>query len=448
MKFIDLNSTGGIGANSMYIEIGPFRLVVDSGIHPKYFGPQSIPVHNKIPSNYLDAIILTHCHLDHVGSIPLLSKKFPDAPILASIPSSLLGPRMMHNSVSVMYLQRDELELKDYPLYTRADVERVAGRFLETPMRKKRVLERDGEELAVTFFPAGHVAGAVSVLLQYKHRKIFITGDISFTDQWTITGAKPIDEEVDTLVMETTRGATARGAERQEEIERLLVGINETIGRGGSVLMPVFALGRMQEMMMMIAEAKREGTLLPAPVFCSGLGIDLADYFDELHRSGGHVRFSRKLVSNLKLRGLPEFISPHDGPPRQAGIYLISSGMMLENTPSYALAASIFEDADSSIFFVGYCDEETPGGEILGLSRGDLYLFKALDYEAELKAHVERFDLSGHADREELLSLAKKLKPRAIVLTHGDAPARKFFQENLSATGGVLDPEPLKMYEV
>lgn len=448
MKLIDLNSQGGIGANSLYLEIGPFSLVVDAGAHPKVVGRSAQPAFDKIPARYVDAILLTHCHLDHLGALPVLAKLFPASPIFASAASALLAPRMLHNSVTVMSFQRDEQGIKDYPLYSRSDVERLAARIIETPFMKRRVLEAKGEELSVTFYPAGHLAGAVSILLEYKHRRIFITGDILFQDQWTIAGARPPEGKVDTLVMETTRGATKRSASREDESERLLMSINDSIESGGSVLMPVFALGRMQEMLMLLANAKRAGDLLNAPVFCSGLGVDLIDYFDELHRKTGHIRFSRKIIKELRPRVLPDYVNPHNGGIRQKGIYLLSSGMMVGKTPSYAVAASLFHDPLSSILFVGYCDEDTPGGQIRKLSRGDRYLFEALDYEAELRARIETFDLSGHADREDLLKMAGEFEPRSVVLTHGDPPARKFFMDQLNISGGALDPIPLREYEV
>lgn len=450
MKLIDLNSHGSIGANALYLEIGPFNFVVDSGIHPKYTGRQCLPAFDKIPAAHLDGIILTHCHLDHLGSLPLLARQYPNAPIFTSVPSALLAPRMLHNSVSIMSLQREELNLKEYPLYTRSEVERLVPRIFESPYKKTRILQSRGEEIAITFYPAGHVVGAASILFEYKHRRIFVTGDISFQEQLTIPGASLPQGHVDTLIMETTRGAHERTATRAEESERLLMAINDTLESGGSVLIPVFALGRMQETLMLLANARRENNLLPAPIFCSGLGVDLADYFDELHRRTGLVRFSRKLVKELHAHALPDYIHPRQGGVKQKGIYLISSGMVVEKTPSYAIAASLFEDPSSSILFVGYCDPETPGGEILALRHGENYVFNSLEYQAQLKCRVERFDLSGHADREDLVEMAKGFTPRSVVLTHGDADARVFFKDALAdvATGEVLDPTPGVEYEV
>jgi Cft2 family RNA processing exonuclease len=447
MKIIDLNRQGGIGANSMYLELGPFRLVVDSGLNPKLTGHDALPLMDKIPSRHLDAILLTHCHLDHLGSLPVLARKFPSTPIITSIPSAMLAQRMMHNSVSIMTLQRDELGVKEYPLYSRADIDWLGGQLIELPYKRTRTLESKGEQLSITLHPSGHIAGAASIMLEYKHRKIFITGDMLFDGQWTIPGAAAPSGKVDTLIMETTRGASERKASRDEEIERLLTSINDCLRAGAPVLIPAFALGRMQELLSLFAHARKERRLDPAPIFCSGLGLDLIDLFDDIHRKTNLVRFSRKIVKELHVKALSG-IDPHKGTLSKPAIYVVSSGMLVEKTPAYAVAASLFENPNAGIFFVGYCDEDTPGGAILKLKHGDRYLFATSDFEAQLQAKIDRFDLSGHADREELVALAKSMKPRSIVLTHGEAAARTYFIDQLGSLAKVIDPTPGQMIEV
>ena len=116
MKYTDLNRHGGIGANCSLLEIGPFRIAIDSGLHPKFAGQDSLPCHDFLERNSLDFIVLTHCHLDHLGSLPLLSREHPDAPVLLSYPSSILARRMLSNSISVMRRQRSELNFLQFPI--------------------------------------------------------------------------------------------------------------------------------------------------------------------------------------------------------------------------------------------------------------------------------------------------------------------------------------------
>ena len=89
MKLIDLNADGGIGANSLYVQIGDFHLVIDSGLHPKKVGRVAAPNLRPLEGVQLDLIIITHCHLDHIGSLPLLMRAQPDVPVIMTMPSTL-----------------------------------------------------------------------------------------------------------------------------------------------------------------------------------------------------------------------------------------------------------------------------------------------------------------------------------------------------------------------
>lgn len=125
--------------------------------------------------------------------------------------------------------------------------------------------------------------------------------------------------------------------------------------------------------------------------------------------------------------------------------------MLVERTPSYALASGLVGHARNTIGFVGYSDPDTPGGQLLAAKPGDTFLFEAVNVKTKIKATIEKFELSGHADRDELLQFAVQATPRTIVLTHGEKPARAWFQAQLAQRlpqTKVIDPVPLQQYEV
>ena len=128
------------------------------------------------------------------------------------------------------------------------------------PLHAPYRLEKNGEFIEITLHHAGHVAGAVSVNVKYNRKSVFFTGDILFNDQRTLDGANLPKEPVDILVTETTRGATEipKNQSRESEIVRMLRQMNSTLAKHGSVLVPVFALGRMQEMLAVLDEAFRK----------------------------------------------------------------------------------------------------------------------------------------------------------------------------------------------
>lgn len=452
MKLTDLNRDGGIGANSLFIQLGDLNLAIDCGLHPKKLGRAATPDIPRLRDVRLDLIIITHCHLDHIGSLPVLMRDHPQTPVIMTTSSRMLIERMLHNSANVMQRQKVEENVADYPLFTHEEIDRCAARMTGLPFGHAKIFRGAKDQIEVILHPAGHVFGAAGVEIRHKGQAHFFTGDVLFENLRTLAGAKFPAGHFDTLVMETTRGASERpaGKERVSEIARLVTAINETLDGGGSFLIPVFALGRMQEMLAVLHDARRFGRLKPCPIIAAGLGIDISDYVDAIARKTGHANFSRSIIKELKVRPTPRKIEPGID-PKQKAIYLVSSGMMVENTPSYVLASGLVGSARNRIGFVGYCDPETPGGKLLAAQEGDLFEFTAVHTRAEIKARIERFELSGHADREELAEFAVQTEAKHVVLTHGDPPARAWFAEELGRRmpgTKVLDPVPLKTYSL
>lgn len=452
MKFIDLNRHGGIGANSSFVQIGSFNILVDSGLHPKKLGYDACPDFEPIEHTDLDLIVLTHCHLDHLGSLPIVASHNPDTPIITSIPNLELAPRMLRNSVNVMKRQREEHGITDYPLFVHREIAKMTKQLVAQRYGRGEIYFKAKDKIEVILHPAGHVAGAAAVEFIYKHRRIVFSGDVLFTDQATLPGASMPNGEIDTLVLETTRGARAPNPEanREAEVARLIEKVGEILERDGSCLIPVFALGRMQEVFTLIHQARQRGDIPKTPIYAAGLGMDICNYFDKIRKSSRLIDFDIKILEQMRV-GTPDLnMRPGRDLPRK-GLYIVSSGMMVEHTPSYKIAASLLPHPNNGICFVGYCDPDTPGGELLDQHGSGSYFFDVLDYLAPVRASVDQFDLSGHADREELSAYAVQSNARSVVLNHGDPEARSWFLKELSETmpnSKVLDPTPGVSYEV
>ena len=200
MKLTDLNRDGGIGASCTFVQLGDFNLVIDSGLHPKKVGRLAAPDFSVIRGKNIDLIIITHCHLDHIGSLPVLMREHPDTPVLMTTSSRMLIERMLHNSSSVMTRQKEEESIPEYPLFTHDEIDRCAKRLTGIPFTQAKKFRGAKDEIEVIFHPAGHVVGAAGVEIRYKHRAIFFTGDVLFTDQRTLPGAKFPSGHFDTIV--------------------------------------------------------------------------------------------------------------------------------------------------------------------------------------------------------------------------------------------------------
>jgi Cft2 family RNA processing exonuclease len=452
MKLIDLNPLGGIGANSLYVQIGDMHILVDSGLNPKGVGRLAMPDFSLIKDVSLDLIIITHCHLDHIGSLPVVMRQHPNAQVVMTHSSKMILDRMLHNSANVMLRQKEENNIPDYPLFTHEEVDRCVPRFTGMEFLQPKKFKGKTDEIEIMMHHAGHVAGACAVEIRHKHRHIFFSGDVLFENQRTLRGAQFPSGHFDTIVIETTRGTTERqvGKERVNEVARLITSINDTINRGGSFLLPVFALGRMQEILSIIHDARKFGRLVKCPIYAAGMGMALADYFDEISRKYQHVQFNRNIIKELNIQPTPRKLDAGKD-LKQNALYIISSGMLVERTPSYTLASGLLDHARNTIGFVGYCDPDTPGGQLLAAKNGDEFLFATANVKAKVNARVERFELSGHADREELAEFAIQTQARSVILTHGDQPARDWFMKELTEKmpgTKVIDPVPLQTYQV
>ena len=172
--FPDLNPHGGIGANCTYGKIGPFQFAIDSGLHPKHAGNESVPRHDRIPPGELDFILLTHCHLDHPGQPPSSFPASSPGPSFPQLPQFHSDPRCFPIPSAVMKRQRSELNLPN-SLYGRSDLEVFTTGWKSFPSKIHWYL-KGWRIIEITAYHAGHVAGAVSFDLKYENKHTFFTG--------------------------------------------------------------------------------------------------------------------------------------------------------------------------------------------------------------------------------------------------------------------------------
>src|SRR5690554_3875689 len=127
MRIVNLNPDSGIGASAWFVDMDGHKILLDAGTHPKREGRDSLPLYSLVANEEVDAIALSHCHHDHVGSLPVAMRHFPKAHVLMTELSYFIIERVLHNSVNVMTRQRDELGIKEFPLYTHDEVEGIAA---------------------------------------------------------------------------------------------------------------------------------------------------------------------------------------------------------------------------------------------------------------------------------------------------------------------------------
>jgi Cft2 family RNA processing exonuclease len=455
VNITNLNPDTDIGASAWLVEVDGHRILLDAGMHPKREGRDGLPLFGKAGNVEVDAIAISHCHHDHVGALPVALRHFPKAHVLMSELSYFIVERVLHNSVNVMTRQRDEMGVREYPLYTHDEVDDIAPVF--QGFRYNREVEwaafhktRGGfASPTLEFFDAGHTLGSAGLLVRGKKETLFYTGDVCFHDQTILRAARFEDVKADVLIMETTRGnrATPPGFSREGEIERLTAAIQQALKRKGCVLIPSFALGRTQEILALLALLMREGKLKPQAVYIGGLGRVFTEIYDlEAHRT-------HRQHSSLQLHEALQLIVLEQGQAEKmklsgGRIFVITAGMMSENTAAHNLAARMIGDERQAIFFVGYADPSTPGGRLKAAQPGETFVFSPSAGQVSRKCELLDFDLTAHSNREDLLDFVGRVSPRAILLGHGGDDSRQWFEEQIRTRHPrikILQPQPGKM---
>jgi Cft2 family RNA processing exonuclease len=456
MDFVNLTRHLGIGSNCYWLRVGGKNIILDAGADPKIDGLGSTPHFATVPQGTVNAIIITHAHQDHIGSLPVLTRREPQCPVFMTEGTANIADIMLHNSVNVMTRQREELKLMEYPLYTHRGVDFCQQSWVRCPLRQRRNLLGDlcddDNEVTFEFYHAGHILGSVGVLIRHGGKSFFYTGDVNFENQTIMTGADFPEEGVDYLLMETTRGdsPTPVGFSRANEEERFSRAVSEAIANGGTVTIPVFALGKTQEVLALLWQMRLRGEIGNIPIYIGGLSVKVTTAYDAMAATSVRNHPELQLLQEMA----PYVLSGREiqnVQPRKRAIYALSSGMMTEHTLSNIFARRIVGDASQHLFFVGYSDPDSPSARIRKASPGEEIMLDKDHPAIPLKCDVREFSFSAHTNREMMRNYAALLRPSKILLVHGDRPALDWFQLALfRELGGteVIVPESGRSYSL
>jgi predicted metal-dependent RNase len=433
------------------LDTGDCKIVFDAGMHPKQEAGEAIPQYDELQHNSVDAIFLTHSHLDHAGTLPVLMRDQPDAEVYMTAATAGLTDALLHNSVNVMQSKRTELGITEYPLYGHRELDR-----LETRWRKRDYGERIDitMDTSAQLYDAGHILGSSGVMVEKDDQRVFYTGDINFEDQTLITGAKFPEEGIDTLIIETTRGSVPRDPayEREKEEQKLCDAILKTLEGGGSALIPVFAMGKTQELLTMLHKFKESGRIPEkTPVFIGGLSTKMTILFDEFADTTPRQMPGFQIFRDMDVRAASKKGSRKPVVYQPGAIYALSSGMMTEKTISNGFAHGFISNPKNSLLFVGYAAPDSPAGAIRASKQGDVIELSPDLTPVQFNCDMKIFDFSGHSDREALLAYMLKVAPRKIFLVHGDIGASEWFRDQLAEKlpdCDVIIPEPKKIYDL
>ncbi|MCB9637567.1 MAG: MBL fold metallo-hydrolase [Myxococcales bacterium] len=431
MRILPLGGAHEVGASSTIVEFGAYRFLIDAGIRIGASGGEQLPDLSRIKEEAgpIDAILLTHAHMDHSGALPLVHMAYPEAPIYMT-PATFAVLRILFSDSQRQMQERYTLE-GEIPIYPSSAMDSCLGRIRPVPFDYP--LRLSGGEVAATFHPAGHILGASAIHLQGRSGSLLMSGDISVTDQRTVPGMLAPQIKPDVVMIESTYGDRLH-AHRPTQEANLVQTVHHVLGNGGKVIIPAFAVGRAQEVILILRHAIAQGELPPFPIFVDGMVQSVCDTYSRfptylqqhLRRSvqrGDNPFFpSGGTIHRVRSQAQRERII--EGPP----CCIIASSGMMTGGPSAFYAAALAQDKRNLIAITGYQDEEAPGRRLIELADAPAHQrsLRINDRDIQVACQVEKYSLSAHADSGEIAGLVSGLDPaQGVVLVHGDGDARE-----------------------
>ena len=437
MRFHFLGGASEVGASCTLLEVAGKKLLIDAGIRMRtQRAGSALPELDRLQElGAPDAILVTHAHTDHIGALPIVYLGYPQVPIYMTEPSRALTQVLLQDSLRIMESRWEQEE--EIPLYPPHAVEGMLGRVRTVPVGQAIPV---CDNITATYIPSGHILGACSITLETPEGTLLLAGDYSVDRQQTVEGMSLPKVRPDLVVTESTYGNRLHSNRRQEE-ERLVQAVAEVVAGGGKALIPAFALGRAQEAILLLLEAQRRGHIPRFPVYADGMVKTVCQVY---------TRFPEFLAPNLRRQveatGTPFFFpggaeavlrKDRERIAKGQPCAIIASSGMLTGGPSRFYAEQLVDDPRHAILMTGYQDEESPGHQLLQLaqdvaSKGEGLL--RLDGVARrVVCQVRRYGLSAHADAPQMLSVLARLKPRHVILVHGDDEARLALAQALPA---------------
>ena len=397
MEITFLGGAKEVGKSAILVDTGSEKILLDYGckINVK---PTQYP---ELVKGKLKAIIVSHCHLDHSGGIPILYRHGQTCPTFGNEITKPLAKMLWKDSYKIAREEGEE------PKFSKRDIKKASKHFQPVDYREPFKIGKT----KVTLFDAGHIPGSCLTLLETKEKKLLYTGDINLLDTRLIKGADLDLPQVDVLITESTY-ADREHPDRDEEERKFIEAVEETLANEGIALISCFAVARAQEIILILDEFE-----VREKIYLDGMAkkaTNIINLFPQLQREYNQVK---KALDRLGVK----FIKRPEKRKKllkKPCIIVTTSGMLSGGPISFYLE-HLYEREDCALLLTGF---QVPGTEGATLLQTGRYIHKDLDLE--VKMNVRKFDFSSHASRSQLFEFVKLVNPSKVFCVHGDNTER------------------------
>ena len=393
---INLSFLGGIrevGRSATLVDSGSNRVVIDYGIKINV-KPTEYP--KKIKGK-LDAILLSHAHLDHSGALPILFHQGRKIPVFGiNITKPLIKMLLIDSHKIARYEGEKEM-------YDKRDIKKTTNNF--NPIKYRKTF-RIGN-IKVTPFDAGHIPGSVMYLLEIKGKRVLYACDYNISDTRLVKGADMNLPDVHYLITESTY-AQREHPDRHGEERKMMKTIKETLANDGIALVSSFAIARTQEMLLIMDEYEPK-----AKIYVDGMAQKATKIIARYPELLSEYNILEKVLQRLDIQTI-------NNPKKRKGILkkpciIVTTSGMLSGGPVVNYLEKLYDKENCSLILTGF---QVPGTEGAVLLETGHYIHGDLDLK--LKMNVRKFDFSSHSSRTDLFRFVKKLNPEKVFCVHGD----------------------------
>ena len=424
--WVRLTPLGGareVGRSCLLVQTPGSNVLMDCGINVATSGQDRFPDFRAadLAMSQLDAVVISHAHLDHCGFLPFLYKYGYEGPVYCTEPTRDLMALLQLDAVEIGVREDNELP------FTSKEIRKVIKYTI--PLEYGEVADIT-PDIRLTLYNAGHILGSSVVHLHIGEglHNLVYTGDYKFGDTRLLEAANFEFPRAETLVMESTYGGRYDMQPKRRDAEKLLIDtIMGTIERGGKTLIPVFAVGRSQEVMMVLENAYRFGDL-ELPVYLDGMIWEAT----AIHTC--HPEYLKRHIKHRVFNGQNPFLvdaftkvihkERKDIIASEDPCIILATSGMMTGGPSVEYFKSFAEDGRNSLAFVGYQAEGSLGRRLQNGVKEVAIDVKGKTKALKVNMNVVTVDgFSGHADRRQLLGYSKKIhpKPKRVLIVHGEA---------------------------
>jgi uncharacterized protein len=410
---------------SCFIVVTPeSKVMLDCGINPgEMSGLDAYPRLDwfNFDLDDIDAVVIGHAHIDHQGFLPALFKYGYRGPVYCTEPTLPLMTLLQMDSVKIANSNGTYLP------YEARDVNEVIKHCITLPYGKPTDISPD---ITITLNNAGHIMGSATVHLNISGaHNILYSGDYKYAKTQLLDSAVSMYPRVETLITESTYGNTTDVMPDQQVVYRSFTeSINKTLTEGGKVLIPVPAVGRAQEIMLVMAKEMKEGRLVESPIYIEGMISEAsAIHMSYAHYLGSEVRksvsqginpFQSEYFTVISGYGKRDDVLNDENP----AIVMATSGM-LEGGPSVEYFKELAPDPNNKIMFVSYQINGTLGRRVLDGAMSEVSM---MDKTGKVKVvpvrcQTQKIDgFSGHSDFNQILNFVSRVKPKRVLVNHGE----------------------------